>query len=158
MDQVEHPPARIRVEMTRRLVAEQQGRPLRERARDRDPLPLTARELGRQMVGLAREAHERQQVERSLLDLLRLPRGERGDCGLARPVADGDVSAFGQHARVATCSEQASGAAPGVEAHWSATRPSTKVTTRSADSATWREWVTMTTVVPVVSRSVRSAS
>src|SRR5262245_16664725 len=48
--------ARLRVEVTRRLVGEQDRRVRDERARDRDALPLAARELVRQVIGAIGQA------------------------------------------------------------------------------------------------------
>ena len=65
VDQVEHPRAGVGVEVAGRLVAQQQRRPLRKRARDRDTLRLAAGQLGRQRVELGREPDEREQLGRS---------------------------------------------------------------------------------------------
>ena len=46
-----HRVARVRVERRERLVEQQDARPPRERARERDALPLAARELARARVG-----------------------------------------------------------------------------------------------------------
>ena len=47
----------VRVEVTRRLVGEEDGRIVHERARDGDALPLTARELVRPVVHALAELH-----------------------------------------------------------------------------------------------------
>ena len=47
IEQIEHPLRRVRIEMARRLVRQQQIRPLSKRARDRHPLRLSARKLAR---------------------------------------------------------------------------------------------------------------
>ena len=47
-----------RVEVSGRLVGEEDQRPVDERARDRHPLLLTTRQLGREVVGLLGEADE----------------------------------------------------------------------------------------------------
>ena len=76
LDQVEHALARVRVEVPGRLVAEQQLRLLRERARDRDALRLAARELGRQVVRLRGEPDELEQLLRCERRLAGEVRGE----------------------------------------------------------------------------------
>ena len=55
LEQVEHLRRRLRVEVAGRLVADQQRRVGRERARDRHALLLAARQLGRQVVELVAE-------------------------------------------------------------------------------------------------------
>jgi hypothetical protein len=44
LDRVVHPALARRVECTRRLVEREDGRPLQQRARDREPLALPARQ------------------------------------------------------------------------------------------------------------------
>jgi hypothetical protein len=61
LDHVEHVLAGIRVEVARRLVAEQQLRPLAEGAGDRHPLRFTSGELRREVLGLVPEADELEQ-------------------------------------------------------------------------------------------------
>ena len=61
VDAVEQPhdaDGRRGVEVSGRLVGEQDQRTVHERARDRHPLLLTTRQLGREVVGLLREADE----------------------------------------------------------------------------------------------------
>ncbi len=63
-DQVEHACRGVRVEVTRRLVAEQELRPLCERTRECDALRLPAGELCGKVVFFPRETDERQQLRR----------------------------------------------------------------------------------------------
>ena len=65
LQQLEHALAGIRVEVTSWLVAEQQLWPLRKRTRDRHPLRLTTRQLGRKVVELRRQPNQLQQRSRS---------------------------------------------------------------------------------------------
>ena len=65
-EQLEHLLCGDAVEVARRLVADDQLRIGGERARDRDPLLLTTRELGRQVVELVPEPHELEVVPRTL--------------------------------------------------------------------------------------------
>src|SRR5881394_744371 len=60
VEQREDLDGRLRVKVARRLVGEQDRGPRDERARDRDPLPLAARELVRQVIAAVREAHARE--------------------------------------------------------------------------------------------------
>ena len=64
LDEVEHAPRSVRVQVAGRLVAKQKLRLLRERASQRHPLHLAARKLGREMVFLAAQADDLQQVGR----------------------------------------------------------------------------------------------
>ena len=65
--------AGARVEVAGRLVGEQDRRIDRQRAGDRDALPLAARQLVGQMLQPVSELHERQQLARALVDLLARP-------------------------------------------------------------------------------------
>src|SRR6185436_17539025 len=60
VEQREDLDARLRVEVTRRLVREQDRRVRDERARDCNALPLAARELVRQVIGAVGEPHARE--------------------------------------------------------------------------------------------------
>ena len=60
----------LRVEVTRRLVREQDRRAADERARNRDALLLTARELRRIVVQAMRHAHALERFDHALLALL----------------------------------------------------------------------------------------
>jgi hypothetical protein len=68
---------RLRVEVARRLVGEQQRRLVDERPRDRDTLLLAAGELIRMMLGPIGEAHRRQRIHRQLASLRRRLHGTR---------------------------------------------------------------------------------
>src|SRR5256886_7075021 len=57
------------VEVPRRLVGEEEGRPAHDRARERRALGLALRELSRVRLGARREAHDAERVERALGDL-----------------------------------------------------------------------------------------
>src|SRR5690606_35943155 len=83
LERLEHPYARRAVERAGRLVAEQDRRTLRDRARDRDALLLAARELRREMIEAVLEPDERERLlwrNRIVRDLGDerdvLPRGE----------------------------------------------------------------------------------
>ena len=60
--QLDDPPARDRVEVPRGLIGDEDRRVVDERSRDRGPLLLAARELGRQVVGVILEADEAEQL------------------------------------------------------------------------------------------------
>jgi len=66
--QLRHRASRGRVEVPRGLVAEQEPRPLDQRARHRHPLRLAARELGGAVVEPLGEADPSEQIARPLLD------------------------------------------------------------------------------------------
>src|SRR5262245_31562915 len=61
------------VEVARWFVGQQDWRVHRQRARDRDALPLTARQFFRQMRETIAELHERPQLARALVDLAARP-------------------------------------------------------------------------------------
>src|SRR3954454_20419858 len=77
LDQVEHPLGGVRVEVTGRLVAEQDLRLLSERAGDRDALGLAARQLRREMIGLRAQPDELEQRVGSRSVVRQAP-GKRG--------------------------------------------------------------------------------
>jgi hypothetical protein len=54
--------ARLLIQLAGRLVRQQQARPVRERAGDRDALLLAARHLGGALAGVRGEAHQIQQL------------------------------------------------------------------------------------------------
>ena len=64
---LEDPGRGLRVEVARRLVRQQQPRPVGERARERHPLLLAARELRRPVVQRGAEPHRREQLARPRL-------------------------------------------------------------------------------------------
>ena len=101
--------AQLQVERTERLVEQQHRRQVDERARERDPLPLAARELARLGLGAVGEPHELEHLpdaarDLGLRDLLALE--AEGDVVVDREVLEErvalehrvDVAAVGRHA------------------------------------------------------------
>jgi hypothetical protein len=68
VEQLHDPNGRVRVEVARRLVADEERRVVDERARDRDALLLAARELVGERVRLVRETDHRQHLWHLLAD------------------------------------------------------------------------------------------
>ena len=66
--------AQLEIERAERLVQQQHAGPVDERARERDALPLAARELARLALRELAQAHERERLAGALAPLVPSPR------------------------------------------------------------------------------------